>query len=231
MIRNMGGTTFCPAGRRRPDSRGQGKIRLIENAAPEPCSLKPRSHLWGVGHDQAMGLTAMYAETLDRLTDAKLTYSEVGATAGKLPATYHHIRRRVVIGQGQQVFAEAATDLAAWQVQLRAGLTVAASTPTATPGTVVVLGLGLGPLRLSAPCRVVYAVDQSRRRGFAYGTLPGHPESGEEAFVVEHHEDDTVSFEITAFSKPSMITARIAGPAGRLFQSQVTRRYLRSLRR
>jgi uncharacterized protein (UPF0548 family) len=172
----------------------------------------------------------MSPETRDRLTDAQLTYSEVGATADKLPTTYHHIRRRVVIGQGQQAFTEAATDIAAWQVQLRAGLTVAASAPTATAGTVVLLGVGLGPLRLSAPCRVVYAVDQSHRQGFAYGTLPGHPESGEEAFLVEHHDDDTVSFEITAFSKPSMIIARIAGPAGRLLQSQVTSRYLRSLR-
>jgi uncharacterized protein (UPF0548 family) len=199
------------------------------NRPSEQCSLGAAEPLVDAGHDRAMGLRVMSAETLDRLTYAKLTYSEVGATAGELPARYHHIRRRVVIGQGQQVFAEAATDIAAWQVQLRAGLTVAASAPTATPGTVVVLGLGLGPLRLSAPCRVVYAVDQSRRRGFAYGTLPGHPESGEEAFLVECHDDDTVSFEITAFSKPSMITARLAGPAGRLIQSQFTSRYLRSL--
>ena len=32
----------------------------------------------------------------------------------------------------------------------------------------------LGPVR--APCRVVYVVDEPDRRGFAYGTLPGHPE-------------------------------------------------------
>jgi uncharacterized protein (UPF0548 family) len=167
--------------------------------------------------------------TRNRLADAGLTYSEVGATVGDLPAGYHHIRRRVTIGRGQQVFVNAARDVAGWQVQLRAGLTVTASAPTAMPGAVAVLGLGASTLRLRAPCRVVYTVEESRRRGFAYGTLPGHPESGEEAFIVEHHDDDTVSFTITAFSKPSTVIARIAGPAGRLIQSRTTTRYLRSL--
>jgi uncharacterized protein (UPF0548 family) len=175
------------------------------------------------------GLTTMSATTRDRLTEAGFTYSEVGATAGQLPAGYHHLTRRVVIGRGHQVFAVAASDVAGWQVQLRAGLTVSTSAPTAIPGTVAVLGLGAGPLRVSAPCRVVYAVDEPRRQGFAYGTLPSHPESGEEAFVVEHHDDDTVSFTIMAFSRPSTVIARIAGPAGRFAQRWTTTRYLRSL--
>jgi len=177
-----------------------------------------------------MALTIMSAATRDRLAESRLTYSEVGATAGELPARHHHLTRRVMIGRGPQVFADAAADVAGWQVQLRAGLTVSASAPTAIPGTVAVLGLGVGPLRLGAPCRVVYAVDQPRRQGFAYGTLPGHPESGEEAFIVEHHGDDTVSFTITAFSRPSSAIARIAAPGGRLIQSWITTRYLRSLR-
>src|SRR5262249_31268900 len=154
-----------------------------------------------------MALTIMPAATRDRLAESRLTYSEVGATAGELPARHHHLTRRVMIGRGPQVFADAAADVAGWQVQLRAGLTVSASAPTATPGTVAVLSLGVGPLRLGAPCRVVYAVDEPRRQGFAYGTLPGHPESGEEAFIVEHHGDDTVSFTITAFSRPSSAIA------------------------
>jgi len=177
-----------------------------------------------------MGLMAMSAENLDRLAEARLTYSEVGATADKLPAGYHHLTRHVMIGRGHQVFADAAADIASWQVQLRAGLTVSASAPTALPGAVAELGLGLGSLRLRAPCRVVYAVDQPRRRGFAYGTLPGHPESGEEAFIVDHHDDDTVSFTITAFSRPLTAVAKVAGPAGGFIQSWITSRYLRSLR-
>ena len=182
-----------------------------------------------VVHDQPMRLKSLPTATRDRLAEAKLTYSEVGATAGELPARYHHLTRRVVVGRGHEVFADAANAVAGWQVQLRAGLTVSASSPTAIPGTVALLGLGIGPLRLGAPCRVVYAVDQPRRQGFAYGTLPGHPESGEEAFIVEHHDDDTVSFTVTAFSRPSTAIARAAGPCGHLIQGWITTRYLRSL--
>jgi uncharacterized protein (UPF0548 family) len=40
------------------------------------------------------------------------------------------------------------------------------------------------------------------RYGFAYGTLPAHPEEGEELFLVTRGGDDTVRFEITAFSRP-----------------------------
>lgn len=183
-----------------------------------------------VVHDQGMGLTVMPTATRDRLAEAVLTYSEVGATSGELPARYRHLTRRVTIGHGHRVFADAAIAIETWQVQLRAGLCVSASAPTAMPGTVVLLGLGVGPMQLSAPCRVVYAVDQPSCRGFAYGTLPGHPESGEEAFIVHHHDDDTVSFTVTAFSKPSTIIARAAGPVGRLIQGRITARYLRSLR-
>jgi uncharacterized protein (UPF0548 family) len=92
-----------------------------------------------------------------------------------------------------------------------------------------VLLLGRAPVVVRAPVRVVYVVDEPRRRGFAYGTLPGHPECGEESFVVELGDDDAVTFEITAFSRPASRLARAAGPAGRAVQRWVTRRYVKAL--
>lgn len=180
-------------------------------------------------HDQAIGLAVLPAEVRDRLADAELTYPEVGATAGDLPAGYHQLTRSVPIGHGHQVFSRAGDAVCQWQVQLGAGLQVSASAPTAVPGAVVVLGLGIGSLRLQAPCRVVYAIDEPRRRGFAYGTLAGHPESGEEAFVIEHQDDDTVSFKVTAFSRPATRLAKAAGPVSVVVQHRITARYLRSL--
>jgi len=182
-----------------------------------------------VGHDQAMGFTVLPIEVRDRLAVAELTYREVGATAGDLPAGYHQFTRSLPIGCGHQLFVAAGDAVRQWQVQLGAGLQVSASSPTAVAGTVLLLGLGIGSLRLRAPCRVVYAVDEPRRRGFAYGTLAGHPESGEEAFMIEHHDDDSVSFRITAFSRPATRLAKIAGPLGAVVQRQITARYLRSL--
>jgi uncharacterized protein (UPF0548 family) len=73
-------------------------------------------------------------------------------------------------------------------------------------------------------------VDEPRRVGFAYGTLPGHPESGEEAFVIEHVQDDDVVLHITAFSRPATWYARLGGPAARAAQDLITRRYASALR-
>jgi uncharacterized protein (UPF0548 family) len=176
-----------------------------------------------------MAVTVLSVEDCDRLAGAELTYPEVGATAGELPAGYHQLSRSVVIGRGRDDFLAAADAVRNWQVQSRAGLRVAASSPVVADGATVILGLGIGPLRLNAPCRVVYVVDEPGRSGFAYGTLAGHPESGEEAFVVEHHQTDAVSFTITAFSRPTTRLARVAGPLGAIAQRRITRRYLRSL--
>ncbi len=97
------------------------------------------------------------------------------------------------------------------------------------PGDSIVLKIGVGPLRLSAPARVVYVIDEPRRKGFAYGTLPGHPERGEEAFIVEHTSDGSVWIEISAFSRPSSLFWWLGYPVARVMQAVFTRRYLRAL--
>jgi uncharacterized protein (UPF0548 family) len=86
-------------------------------------------------------------------------------------------------------------------------------------------------LGIEAPCRVVYTVDEPNRRGFAYGTLPGHPESGEEAFMVELDPDgDEVSLTVKAFSRPASRLARVSGPLSHKIQHLITDRYFRALR-
>ena len=61
----------------------------------------------------------------------------------------------------------------------RAGLLVDPARPRVLAGDVAVLSLLLGPWPIVAPVRVVDVVDEPRVRGFAYGTLPGHPETGQ----------------------------------------------------
>jgi uncharacterized protein (UPF0548 family) len=97
------------------------------------------------------------------------------------------------------------------------------------PGDTVVLGIRFWPWRINAPARVVYVVDEPTRRGFAYGTLSGHPESGEEAFIVEKAEDGSVWLVIRAFSRPSTWYFALVAPVLRLTQAFYTRRYGRSL--
>ena len=77
--------------------------------------------------------------------------------------------------------------------------------------------------------RVVYLDETDNHCGFAYGTLPGHPEIGEEAFVLDRTDDGHIRFTITAFSRPGTMATRLAGPVGHAVQSAVTSRYLCSL--
>ena len=157
------------------------------------------------------------------LKSVPFTYAEVGATAGELPAGYRTISRRVRVSIG---FDEAADRLMGWRVQEGSGFRVSASSARVEPESVVVLSLG--PIRV--PCRVVYVVDEPDRRGFAYGTLPGHAESGEELFLVRYDPStEDVSAVVTAFSRHATWWSRLASPVTRLVQAAVTARYLRAL--
>ena len=160
---------------------------------------------------------------LDRLADKPFTYTDIGATSGRLPDAYHHITESARIGTGRARFDEAAERVMRWGMLRGAGAHVTPSTEVAQAGSVVVVGLG--PVR--APCRVVYVIDEDNRRGFAYGTLPGHPESGEELFAVRYDPgDDAVFAEIVAFSRHATWWSKAAGPITSMLQRIMTKRYL-----
>ena len=167
---------------------------------------------------------------VDALRRAPFTYPDVGRSAGDAPAGYHRFVRTRTLPATHE-FGAAAADLLSWRVQQSAGLRVSASSAEVEPGVVVLMRAGMGPATLVIPCRVVYVVDEPERQGFAYGTLPGHPESGEEAFVLQRMSDGRVVFTVSAFSRPATRLARLAGPAGRGLQRLVTSRYLYSLDR
>lgn len=156
-----------------------------------------------------------------------LTYPEHGATKTTLPPGYHHLERRARLGAGRPVFERAATALMSWQMHRAAGLRVTAD-GDASPGKRVISRIAPG---ISAPCRVVYVIDEPNRRGFAYGTLLGHPESGEEAFIVDIDNADEVWFTVRAFTRPGSLLARISGPLGRGMQRLMAQRYISAMRR
>jgi uncharacterized protein (UPF0548 family) len=163
---------------------------------------------------------------LGELGALPLTYAEVGATAGPLPAGYRHVQKSSTIGRGRRRFVDAADAGMQWGMLRGAGLTVEATTEVAAVGSEVIVHLG--PVR--APCRVVYVVDEPDRRGFAYGTLPGHAEAGEELFLVRYDPaTDEVYAEVTAFSRHATWWSRLGSPVTSVIQRIVTDRYLRSL--
>lgn len=169
------------------------------------------------------------AELIASLASQVHTYAEVGATAGDLPAGYHHLDRSLVIGSGDAAFARAVDGLRSWQAHRGAGLTVHPEQPPLEPGTDVLSVARAGPLVALAGCRIVYAVDEPMRFGFAYGTLSLHPEVGEEAFMLERDAGGDVTFRVRAFSRPGHILTRLGGPVATLVQRQTAGRYLRGL--
>lgn len=164
-------------------------------------------------------------------------YADVGATraavldGAPLPAGWHHLRARSRVGHGPAALAAAGECVRGWGMHRGAGITITADAPRADVGVTVVAGIGVGLLRLAAPCRVLWTVDEPGRRGFGYGTLPGHPELGEEAFVVDLDAAGDVWFTLVAFSRPARWYTRLAGPAGRLAQRLAADAYARAVRR
>ena len=169
--------------------------------------------------------------SLARYTDAPFTYPEVGATRGVLPAGYHHVDVTHEIGRGRATFDAAAHAILNWAMHRGVGMRVQSSTRAAQERTIFFGRLGLGPASFSVPCRVVYTIDEANRRGFAYGTLAGHPECGEELFAVEYRDDDTVHMTVAAFSKPGRWFTRLGNPVNHLVQRVMTEQYFRAVSR
>ncbi len=155
------------------------------------------------------------------------SYSAVGATAATPPAGYVVDRTRMVLGAGESVFESAKAALKRWQ-QFRLGWVEAWSTdtPLEVGQVVAIMGWAVGFWWLNC-CRIVYTVDESgptTKFGFAYGTLPGHVESGEERFLIEWDRDtDQVAYDILAFSRPNHILTRLGYPLVRRSQKRFRR--------
>ncbi|MFG2916243.1 DUF1990 family protein [Kitasatospora sp. NPDC048298] len=160
------------------------------------------------------------------------SYPEQGASrTGELPAGYNHLRHSALIGHGRPALEAAGAALLDWRMHRLAGVLIDAAADRAAPGVAVRCGLGLGPLRASAPNRVLATVDGPDRYGFTYGTRAGHLARGEETFLVELAPDDAVRFSVTAFSRPVAWYARLAGPLLPLTQRTFARHCGRVLTR
>ena len=181
---------------------------------------------------------------LEDLADLRFSYDVVGSTRyDETPEGYHRLEHRARIGGGSEVFARAGEALLNWRMHRAAGVPTTATDTPPTIGTNTLgrLGAGilvgrlrtlspLGALGLPVPCRVVWTVDEPDRVGFAYGTLEGHPASGEESFVVTR-ESDGVYFTVRAYSRPGTWYTHLAGPATRKGQQYAARRYVNALER
>ena len=75
-------------------------------------------------------------------------------------------------------------------------------------------------------------IDEPKRFGFAFGTLPSHVECGEERFLVEwDRNDDNVWYDILAFSRPKFWVCRLGQPLVRRLQRKFARDSVAALQR
>ncbi|MBF0425670.1 MAG: DUF1990 domain-containing protein [Magnetococcales bacterium] len=149
------------------------------------------------------------------------TYPEVGAThpdqsyhLPELRQRYRVLHHRLRLGGGSDVFARARQAISAWRMfDLDWVRLCWPETPIVAGNIVAVLGEAMGVWSING-CRIVYVLDENdadrRRFGFAYGTTPRHAIVGEERMLVEwQRQDDSVWYDLHAFSRKSHLLAKV----------------------
>jgi uncharacterized protein (UPF0548 family) len=174
------------------------------------------------------------------LLQRQLNYDVVGATsvtaaAFRSPIGFRVHESSVHIGEGLARWELASTAVLRWGVKTRSGFTVLADGQVSGDPPPVILDerywlvAHAGPFRIREPVQVVSVLDEPNRRGFAYGTLEGHPVSGEESFVVERRADGSVWLTLRSVSRSPSGIWRLAHPGVAIAQRWYRRRYLRAL--
>ena len=123
-------------------------------------------------------------------------YDSIGCTSSEPPTDYVVDHTRVRLGSGEVVFEAAKSALENWQqFQLDWLIAWPNCTPIRKGEVVAVLARSIGLWWLNA-CRIVYVIDEDERKkfGFAYGTLPDHASFGEERFLVEMDDNESVCY-------------------------------------
>ena len=163
---------------------------------------------------------------LEAQKSSSFSYAEVGATRNADPPggfTVDH--NRVRLGSGRELFSQAAAAVRNWKMfELSWTKLYFDDTPIETGRTVAVLIRHFGFWSLNA-ARIVYVLEEVsgavEKFGFAYGTLTEHGERGEERFSVEYHQgDESVWYDLYAFSQPNHFLSKLGYPLSRYLQKQ-----------
>jgi uncharacterized protein (UPF0548 family) len=134
-------------------------------------------------------------------------------------------RHAEVVGHGRADFAAACVALRSWAM-FRQPWTVPA--PPLAPielGATVGYAARASGVWWGCCCRIVALIDDvdadgTRRFGFEYGTLRGHPVRGEERFLVTHEPSGEVHFSLFAVSRPGRWYTWMGRPLARRVQAR-----------
>jgi uncharacterized protein (UPF0548 family) len=167
------------------------------------------------------------------------------------PDGYRNFESAYFVGHGKKTFERCAEEVLQWEVKTRSGFDIEADDsadssdracgrrpsgksvgrpPRVEAGQEPTIKVRLGPFRLPEPSRVIDVFETEDRRGFTYGTKPGHPITGEESFILIRTADDRVFLVLRSVSRAGFGIWRLGDPLVRLAQVIYRRRYGKALR-
>lgn len=167
---------------------------------------------------------------LEQASAREFNYAQVGASRDEtVPRGYDAVTESAIVGAGMAQFSLLAEGIRGWEIQRRSGLHVLADGP-ARNGANVAIVKRLAPVAVALSCRVVWTIEESQRNGFGYGSLTGHPEAGEEAFVAELEPDGAVRFRVYGFTSAGTVATAATRPLTRALTRATLRGYLHAAR-
>ncbi len=167
--------------------------------------------------------------------DSPFTYPDVGTSRQSIaPPGFNVDHNRILLGTGEETYRRAMDALRRWEMFSLGWVDLCYPTTPIETGQVVAVSVWLYGIRSLNAARIVYTFEEQApipRFGFAYGTLRGHSERGEERFSVEWNPaDNTVWYDLYAFSRPGPL-ALLGYPFVRQLQKRFARESLAAMQR
>jgi uncharacterized protein (UPF0548 family) len=159
---------------------------------------------------------------LDEQKKLDFSYPFVAATKpdkNMSPPGFTKDHNRIQLGTGEVTFRKAVEAIKTWKAYALGWTKIYPNSQPEQGQTFCVAVNHFGFYSLSS-LRIVYVIDEPRRFAFAIGTLPGHVEKGEERFMVEWLSDDSVHYDLLAFSKPQHALVYLGYPVARQLQKR-----------
>jgi uncharacterized protein (UPF0548 family) len=168
-----------------------------------------------------------------------LSYDILGGTAPaaeqwRPPRGWRAYEHTVRLGAGPDLWDAASSAVLSWGIKTRSGFAVDPPLEAgrrARQGECYWLVARIGPIRVREPVEIVAIISTHDRAALAYGTLEGHPVSGEEAFIVHRDDDGNVSLTLRSLTRAGQGPWRVLFPGILIAQRVYRRRYLRALQR
>jgi uncharacterized protein (UPF0548 family) len=155
------------------------------------------------------------------------SYSDADIAAGQSPPGYVRDHNRIKLGEGAEAFQTAVAAVKRWEMFNIGWLRLCWPDAPIEIGTTVAVLANLRCFWSLNACRIARVFDQDgevKKYGFAYGTLPDHVESGQESFIVEWNStDDSVWYDLSAYSRPNQLLSKLGYPVTRALQKRFAR--------